>query len=82
MGHLPFPLLAAHFLFASATRIKVAFPTQMAECRNKLTLTNNVLGIGFSPVHIVSVGLYVTAHEWICPTRVHVQTNVQYMYFV
>jgi hypothetical protein len=45
MGHLPFPLVAAHFLFASMTKIKVAFPTQITECRNKLNLTNNVIGM-------------------------------------
>ena len=44
MGHLYFPIVAAHFLFSSVAKTKLSFPTQMTECRNKLTLSNNVLG--------------------------------------
>ena len=44
MGHLPFPLIAAHFLFASMVKTKITFPTQLTECRNKINQTNNVLG--------------------------------------
>lgn len=54
MGHLPFPLVAAHFLFASMTKCKVSFPTQMTECRNKLNQTNNVLGSSDSGNKIIN----------------------------
>ena len=44
MGHLHFPILAAHFLFSSASKSKLSFPMQNTEFRNRLTQCNNVLG--------------------------------------
>ena len=44
MGHLNYPIVAAHFLFGSVGSFRVSFPTQQTECRNKLQQNNNTIG--------------------------------------
>jgi len=43
MGHLNYPIVAAHFLFGSVGSFRVSFPTQQTECRNKLQQNNNTI---------------------------------------
>ena len=44
MGHLNYPIVAAHFLFGSVGSFRVTYPTQQTDSRNKLNINNNVLG--------------------------------------
>jgi len=43
MPYLNYPIVAAHFLFSSTNSIKLLFPTQLTENRNKETLNKNIL---------------------------------------
>jgi len=43
MGHLPFPLVASHLLFASNVKERIKFPVQNTECRAKLAKNHNIL---------------------------------------
>jgi len=43
MGHLYFPIVASHYLFASVNKPKISFPTQMSDLRNRLTQTTHVV---------------------------------------
>jgi len=43
MGHFPYTLVATHLLFASSTKQRVSFPTQMTEAKNKLASSQNVI---------------------------------------
>ena len=44
MGHLTFPLVKAHFLYAVPFRVKLMYPTQSTDLRNKVNSSLNVLG--------------------------------------
>lgn len=43
MGHLPFPLVASHLLFAANVKERIKFPVQHTECRAKLAKNHNIL---------------------------------------
>ena len=44
MGHLAYPLVKAHFLYAVPNRVKLSYPTQATDLRNKMQNNLNVLG--------------------------------------
>eukprot|EP00088_Acartia_fossae_P024597 TRINITY_DN2552_c0_g1_i1.p1 TRINITY_DN2552_c0_g1~~TRINITY_DN2552_c0_g1_i1.p1 ORF type:complete len:946 (-),score=309.66 TRINITY_DN2552_c0_g1_i1:176-3013(-) len=43
MGHLAYPLVKAHFLYSVPGRVKIMFPTQFTELRNKVNASKNIL---------------------------------------